>query len=70
MRLAHGLGLQVVAEGVETDAQLAILRRVGCDEIQGYLLSPPVDSRRIVELLAPSVPSPRRPAIARQHATA
>ncbi|HMR30955.1 MAG TPA: EAL domain-containing protein [Geminicoccaceae bacterium] len=70
VRLAHGLGLQVVAEGVETDSQLAILRRVGCDEIQGYLLSPPVDSRRIVELLAPSVPPPRRPAIARQHATA
>jgi diguanylate cyclase (GGDEF)-like protein/PAS domain S-box-containing protein len=70
VRLAHGLGLRVVAEGVETEGQLAILRRVGCDEIQGYLLSPPVDASRIVGLLAPAAPPARRSATARQHAIA
>jgi EAL domain-containing protein (putative c-di-GMP-specific phosphodiesterase class I) len=40
--LGHGLGLRVVAEGVETEAQLAALRRLGCDRAQGYLFSRPV----------------------------
>jgi diguanylate cyclase (GGDEF)-like protein len=39
--LAHGLGLTVVAEGVETEEQLAELRRLGCDSVQGYLLARP-----------------------------
>ncbi|NGZ83935.1 bifunctional diguanylate cyclase/phosphodiesterase [Duganella aceris] len=40
--LAHNLKLRVIAEGVETAAQLDYLRRNGCDEIQGYYFSPPV----------------------------
>ena len=40
--LAHKLGIQVLAEGVETEAQLALLRQFGCDAIQGYLLSKPL----------------------------
>jgi diguanylate cyclase (GGDEF)-like protein/PAS domain S-box-containing protein len=40
--LAHNLGLQVVAEGVETEDQLAYLRNHRCDEFQGYLFSRPV----------------------------
>jgi diguanylate cyclase (GGDEF)-like protein/PAS domain S-box-containing protein len=40
--LARGLGLDVIAEGVESDAQLAILRALGCSAWQGYLLSPPL----------------------------
>jgi diguanylate cyclase (GGDEF)-like protein/PAS domain S-box-containing protein len=39
--LAHGLRLPVLAEGVETPAQLAILREESCDDIQGYLIGPP-----------------------------
>lgn len=40
--LAHALKLKVVAEGVDADAQAAALRRMGCDEMQGYLFSTPV----------------------------
>ena len=40
--MAKGLGLEVVAEGVETPAQLAFLRGHGCDLYQGYLLGRPV----------------------------
>ncbi len=42
IRLAHNLHLRVVAEGVETPAQLATLKQYGCDIAQGYLFSKPV----------------------------
>jgi len=41
--MAHGLGLSVVAEGVETQEQLEVLETRGCDAVQGYLLSRPLD---------------------------
>lgn len=40
--LAHSLGLHVVGEGVESDDQLDMLRDLGCDSAQGYLISPPI----------------------------
>ncbi|GBE10504.1 phytochrome-like protein cph2 [bacterium BMS3Abin12] len=41
--LGHGLGLQVIAEGVETEAQLEALRALGCDAAQGYLINRPLE---------------------------
>jgi diguanylate cyclase (GGDEF)-like protein len=43
IELAHAMGVSVVAEGVETSAQLSRLRELGCDIVQGYLYSPPLD---------------------------
>lgn len=44
IELSHALGKRVVAEGVETRQQLEFLREQGCDEAQGFLLSPPVEA--------------------------
>ncbi len=40
--LAHNLNMSVIAEGVETEMQMSVLRQLKCEEIQGYLLSPPL----------------------------
>lgn len=45
VRLAHGLGARVVAEGVETDEEFGAIRRLGCDEVQGHLLGRPMAAR-------------------------
>ncbi len=50
--LGHNLGLRVVAEGVETDECLQMLRRYGCDVAQGYLVSPPLNAPDLVEFFA------------------
>jgi EAL domain-containing protein (putative c-di-GMP-specific phosphodiesterase class I) len=49
--LAHALGLKVVAEGVETEEQLNLLRLLKCDEVQGFLLGRPVASGEVARLL-------------------
>ncbi|HEX8404533.1 MAG TPA: response regulator, partial [Duganella sp.] len=51
LALGHSLGFKVIAEGVETEAQLAYLRRHGCDEIQGYYFSRPLVPDDFAELL-------------------
>jgi EAL domain-containing protein (putative c-di-GMP-specific phosphodiesterase class I) len=42
--LAHAIGMHVVAEGIETTEQLALARSLGCDEVQGYLVSKPLSA--------------------------
>jgi diguanylate cyclase (GGDEF)-like protein/PAS domain S-box-containing protein len=49
--LAHNLGIEVVAEGVETEGQLALLRRLGCEFLQGYLISCPLEAGDAARLL-------------------
>ena len=49
--LARSLGLSIVAEGVETEEQLQILEAMGCDELQGYLHSPPIPAEAFEKLL-------------------
>jgi EAL domain-containing protein (putative c-di-GMP-specific phosphodiesterase class I) len=49
--LGHGLNMRIVAEGVETEVQLAMLRELGCDEFQGYLFARPLDAPAVTALL-------------------
>jgi diguanylate cyclase (GGDEF)-like protein/PAS domain S-box-containing protein len=50
--MSHSLGLEVVAEGVETPAQLAFLRENGCDMVQGFAISRPLPADEILTFLA------------------
>jgi len=50
--LGHGLGLEVIAEGVENQQQLEALRLLQCDMIQGYLVSKPLPPEQVVEFLS------------------
>lgn len=49
--MAHQLNLRVIAEGVETPAELAFLQKNGCDDLQGYLFSPPVNAKIFTQML-------------------
>ncbi len=46
--MARGLKMEVVAEGVETDEQLSLLRELGCDKIQGYRCSKPLTEKEFI----------------------
>jgi EAL domain-containing protein (putative c-di-GMP-specific phosphodiesterase class I) len=48
VELANGLGLRTTAEGVETVEQLRVIRELGCDLCQGYLISPPLEPDALV----------------------
>jgi EAL domain-containing protein (putative c-di-GMP-specific phosphodiesterase class I) len=52
--MAHKMNILVVAEGVETEEQLAFLREAECDEAQGHLFSRPVSPEQFSELMAAS----------------
>ncbi len=58
--MAHTLGMKVVAEGVETDEQLARVKQLGCDQIQGFLLGRPLAAGQLaahLKSMAASTPS-------------
>jgi EAL domain-containing protein (putative c-di-GMP-specific phosphodiesterase class I) len=55
--MARSLGLQVIAEGVETEAQRQTLQELGCDQFQGYLLGRPMPIERFEALARASTPS-------------
>ncbi len=61
--LAHKMHLHVVAEGVESEAQLAYLRRLGCDEIQGYFFSHPLPEAEYLALLGADKTLPGQPTV-------
>ncbi len=49
IKVSHGFGIKVIAEGVETKEQLDILHEAGCDYVQGYYFSKPLPPERFVE---------------------
>jgi EAL domain-containing protein (putative c-di-GMP-specific phosphodiesterase class I) len=52
IEMAHGLKLNALAEGVETRDQFLHLQRYGCDEMQGFWVSPPLTAEGVDELMA------------------
>ena len=65
--LARTLGLSVIAEGIETPAQLAMLKTFGCAEGQGYLFSRPLERDALLGFLRPSAASGSSARSARPH---
>jgi len=51
IRMAKNMGIRVIAQGVETEAQERLLRSIGCDNLQGYLYFMPVSIKKLVELM-------------------
>lgn len=51
VKMGHALGLNVLAEGVETEEQAALLKEAGCDEAQGFLFSPALPAGQIGDML-------------------
>jgi len=66
LQMARALGKRVIAEGVETEAQRQFLQDAGCDEFQGFLFSPALDTLSFEKRLPPpGEPVPLRPALPR-----
>ncbi|MDH4181103.1 MAG: EAL domain-containing protein, partial [Betaproteobacteria bacterium] len=49
--ISRALGKKVIAEGIETDAQLELLRKMGCDYAQGYVVAPPMAPEAFVDFM-------------------
>jgi EAL domain-containing protein (putative c-di-GMP-specific phosphodiesterase class I) len=62
IQMAHGLGLRVVAEGVESAEQLTWLAARGCDMVQGFMLGRPREAARCEHWLTPPAPPATAPA--------
>jgi diguanylate cyclase (GGDEF)-like protein len=60
--LAHSLGIRVNAEGVETESQMSALQNLGCDEVQGFLLSRPMPADTLTHAGAARAPAEQAPA--------
>lgn len=60
--LAHELGMNVVAEGVESEEQLLLLKHRGCDYAQGFFIGQPVSAKRVIEALGGQPYAPDTPA--------
>jgi EAL domain-containing protein (putative c-di-GMP-specific phosphodiesterase class I) len=50
--IGRGLGMDIVAEGVETEFEAMMMTKLGCTELQGYYFSKPVDADQMTDLLA------------------
>ena len=59
IQLAHDLGMEVVAEGVETEAEVQELFEAGCEYVQGYFYGKPMTAQMVQQMVR------RRPAVAR-----
>lgn len=64
IRLAHALGIVAIAEGVESLKQVAVLREMSCDEVQGFLYSPAVPFEMARQRLRAGSWQPRKPQLA------
>ena len=59
--IGRGLGMDIVAEGVETEFEAMMMTKLGCTELQGYYFSRPVDADRMTDLLASYQPKRTKP---------
>jgi diguanylate cyclase (GGDEF)-like protein/PAS domain S-box-containing protein len=57
VNLAHTLGILAIAEGIETEGQLGVVRGLGCDLAQGYLFGRPAEPERLAEALSEAAPA-------------
>lgn len=64
IELGHNMGLEVVAEGVEDRAGLEFLKRLGCDQVQGFYISKPLPTQQFVEWLKTRRATEQKPAAA------
>jgi len=70
IRLSHGLGKRVIAEGIETQEQQDILQKLGCDMMQGYFYSPPMRLQFAEQLIERQMQDNKKPLPPEEFATA